>query len=936
MRMTMGGATPLPSASGSRLSARLLASTVLMATISHAAMAAPGDEIIDGGEVRDITSSTSYGRELIVGSSGNGTLNIKDGATLTNANEGTIGFQTGSNGKVTVDGPGSSWINGPGRELSIGWSGTGELTITNGGSVSNSNGFIGARANGSGTVTVSGAGSTWTNTSQLILGFGTSTGKLTIENGGTVTNSNGRIGLSANSTGTVTVTGTGSTLTDSGSLLLVGYEGNGTLNIAEGGLVTVGTETGGVYDGTLSIAYSAGSTGALNIGAGAGESATSAGTLKAGKVVFGEGDGSLVFNHTETGYVFGAALSGDGTIDVVAGTTSLTGDASQFTGSADISSGAGLTIGASTDFGGSIANDGELTFADTNDFTFANKVSGTGSLTKSGTGTLTLTGDSSSFTGATTIANGGLKVTGSLAGSVVTARSGSTLSGSGTVGGIVAQAGSTVAPGDTPGTLTVNGTYEAQSGSTYAVELEPGTTTSNKIVVNGTATIRNGATLKATSYGTGSFVPNARYTVLTATGGVTGEYTLDDTAISAFYGLRDEYDANNVYLDVAQTRAFTAAARTRNQRGTASGLQSLPTGNGLRSVIETMPDDATARDAFDQLSGEMHASLQGRFMAGAGMDRGAINQRLVNAMDAVGGDAGQGGQVSMGFHGAGEVPALTQVNAQMWGKTFGGWGETDATSETARVTSYGGGMLLGFDAEIFQGWRTGIMAGYSRSRFQSRANNSSGTADSFHSGVYAGTQVGNFGLRMGAGYTFHALDTSRTVGIAGFSDTLTADYSASTAQVFAEAGYAVHMDAVALEPFAGIAGINQHTDGFTETGGAAALTARSSDSLMGVSTLGLRGETIIGQFDGITAALNGSLAWRHAFGDIDPAATMRFASGSDAFSIAGTPIDRDTALFEAGLSLQKGDTLALGLTYQGEAGATAQNHTGQLSLMYRF
>ena len=63
---------------------------------------------------------------------------------------------------------------------------------------------------------------------------------------------------------------------------------------------------------------------------------------------------------------------------------------------------------------------------------------------------------------------------------------------------------------------------------------------------------------------------------------------------------------------------------------------------------------------------------------------------------------------------------------------------------------------------------------------------------------------------------------------------------------------------------------------------------------------------------------------------------MRFASGSDAFSIAGTPIDRDTALFEAGLSLQKGDTLALGLTYQGEAGATAQNHTGQLSLMYRF
>ncbi|SDU15342.1 outer membrane autotransporter barrel domain-containing protein [Stappia sp. ES.058] len=245
-------------------------------------------------------------------------------------------------------------------------------------------------------------------------------------------------------------------------------------------------------------------------------------------------------------------------------------------------------------------------------------------------------------------------------------------------------------------------------------------------------------------------------------------------------------------------------------------------------------------------------------------------------------------------------------------------------------------MLLGFDAEIFEGWRTGVMAGYSRSRFEVRANNSSGSADSYHSGIYAGTRFGNIGLRMGAGYTFHALDTARAVAFTGFSDTLTADYTASTAQVFAEAGYAMRMDAVALEPFAGIAGINQHTDGFTETGGAAALTARSSNNLMGVTTLGLRGEAVIGRFNGITAALNGSLAWRHAFGEIDPAATMRFASGSDAFSVAGTPIDRNTALFEAGLSLEKDDTFALGLTYQGEAGATARDHTGRVSLLYRF
>ncbi|SDU15359.1 hypothetical protein [Stappia sp. ES.058] len=59
-------------------------------------------------------------------------------------------------------------------------------------------------------------------------------------------------------------------------------------------------------------------------------------------------------------------------------------------------------------------------------------------------------------------------------------------------------------------------------------------------------------------------------------------------------------------------------------------------------------------------------------MVGAGIDRSTINQRLLNVMGAVGSGGGDGGQVSMGFHGAGEVSALVQLNAQMWGRAYGG------------------------------------------------------------------------------------------------------------------------------------------------------------------------------------------------------------------------------------------------------------------------
>ena len=54
---------------------------------------------------------------------------------------GSIGQSAGSTGTVTVTGPGSSWNNGPGGGLNIGSFGTGTLTIANGGRVINITAF---------------------------------------------------------------------------------------------------------------------------------------------------------------------------------------------------------------------------------------------------------------------------------------------------------------------------------------------------------------------------------------------------------------------------------------------------------------------------------------------------------------------------------------------------------------------------------------------------------------------------------------------------------------------------------------------------------------------------------------------------------------------------------------------------------------------------
>ena len=285
---------------------------------------------------------------LAVGQNGTGILVIQNGGTLTDVG-GFVGNLPGSQGTVTVSGAGSAWTNI--GTVVVGGLGTGTLTIQNGGVVSSGGGgSVGLSVGSIGTVTVTGPGSTWNNTPGGGLNIGSfGTGILTITNGGMVINNTAftaNIGEGAGSQGTVRVAGAGSTWSNS-SGLNIGNRGAGTLTIAEGGLVT---------GPTVTIAANAGSTGTLNIGAGTGNPAAAPGTLAAPSVAFGgvgTGTGTINFNHTSADYVFAPAISGGGTVNVLAGTTILTG-ANTYFGATNVNAGT-LRAGAPNTFSSSAA-----------------------------------------------------------------------------------------------------------------------------------------------------------------------------------------------------------------------------------------------------------------------------------------------------------------------------------------------------------------------------------------------------------------------------------------------------------------------------------------------------------------------------------------------------------------------------------------------------
>ncbi|EXL03733.1 hypothetical protein BG36_11480 [Aquamicrobium defluvii] len=60
---------------------------------------------------------------------------------------------------------------------------------------------------------------------------------------------------------------------------------------------------------------------------------------------------------------------------------------------------------------------------------------------------------------------------------------------------------------------------------------------------------------------------------------------------------------------------------------------------------------------------------------------------------------------------------------------------------------------MGTDAPVFDTWRFGAVAGYSRTSFDAKDRYSSGSSDNYHLGLYGASAWGDLAFRTGAAYT---------------------------------------------------------------------------------------------------------------------------------------------------------------------------------------
>jgi T5SS/PEP-CTERM-associated repeat protein len=522
-----------------------------------------GQVTVNGGQLSALGQNAFFS----VGNSGTGTLTVQNGGQLS-ANLLSLGSNTTGVGTASIIGTGAGnpvqttvSLAGPSAgsnasNFDIGAQGTGAVNVSNGAVLSYAVGnancatmfcgtFVGNGAGSTGSLTLTGAGTTVNLATSLVVGNanvvtnppsnftfgtpgGTTTGTVQVQNGAvlnsyTATVSTGPNGQNTNGSehtnAHITVDGAGSTwniTSDPGNpnnaqaFIGTAPRANATaiIDVTNGGRINI-TGSGSNPQPQINLTggpAQAGGSSTVNV-SGAGSAMVFNGD--SGLIQVGRNGGTATLNITSGGQVFGGGANGLTSMNVARmgsqATVNIDGTGSALTLSGVTSAvngntpgvGAGITVGRETGSVGAIAvtNGGSLVMRDSGQNATASGVGILFGRDAGASGSLTVSGPGSAVTieqtGVGSTANPGMTIGNSGSGTVLVTGGGAvTISQGGTGGGGITIASNT---GST-GMLTVSGT-----GSSITVEQTPNATVNPQITVGrggtGQMAVANGATV---------------------------------------------------------------------------------------------------------------------------------------------------------------------------------------------------------------------------------------------------------------------------------------------------------------------------------------------------------------------------------------------------------------------------------------------------------
>lgn len=707
----------------------------------------------------------------------------------------------------------------------------------------------------------------------------------------------------------------GDRIHDSGTLVSVA--GAGSLAVSGPHTLTLAS-TGGVaqsYTGNTELLNGA------NLAFGAG--VTSVNGLAGDSTSTVTMPGDLTVNQSHSGTFSGQFVGGPGALTVTGtGVFGITGDLAAQAGISSVTV-VGGTLGVDGVNSKGIVNNGtvNITVGSGGADRYTGVITGSGAVTKVGDGKLSF-GD-----GVTTGVPGNpyvLQSTGTL-----TVAAG-TLGGNFTTSGALVVAGGTLAPGNSPGTVTVNGDFTLASAGTLAVEING--TASDKVVVNGAASLAGAlavsqATLPTPPNPAGTPDPSKavggqQFTILTATGGVTGAFS--------------NASPNGIVTLSATEQTNTGVKRVQLiNTGTALEMRTIAS---IRDLNNFAPHDGiggliSVLDA-QFLAGTGPSALQALFdsQIGSAGFSGAVNNLspLGYASEYAMAQDGENRRIAL-LHDRLEQrrydrgsPLTTEDapwEAFVVGSAAFADNKSDSDTPTFNYRTFGG--MAGLDRKLNDELVVGAAVSYDNGNATIHDNGGKVDMNRAAGTLFMGGQLTKrwyFDLGLTGGYGSYESKRNTAAGtVKGDNGGFTGGVNAETGTIF------ILTKELHLTPYAGVAYTHHEYEGFTETGAPTALKldAWSQDSLRAKVGTGLNWFV---PMEWVKLKVGLDVAYAHELLDTDSEIDARFASGGPKFRTTAAAIPQDTITATPSLGFEFDDSTSATFSYGYEIGFDGRSY----------
>lgn len=883
-----------------------------------------GVQLTSGGSVTNDGTITGASTGITGGS---GAAHVTNTA-LIQATGGTgVGIDLSASTSSTIDNSGTISGGASGAAIKFG-AGTNQLIVESGSSITGNVVGLSTANNtvlfdGTGTLNANqlvnfqtvnfGSSASWTLGSGVVFDSAVGVGTGTVANNGTI---NGAVTVGSNGT----FSNAGTVTNSAGSGVFLG--GAGFVTNAAGGVIQ-----GSTYGVQLASGGTITNAGTIldNIQAGASLGTGSTLTNQSGGVVSG---------------VVGVLMTGAATVTNAGTITGTGGTAVQFSAAGGtLTLQTGSVLNGAVDGGGgngSVILQGSGSSANA----FGNFGPG---------GSLFMNGFAWTLSGAVAIPNvtvnsGALTVSGNVSGTSVTVQSGASLLGTGSVTAALNNFG-VVTPGsmNSIGTLTLTGNYTQSTSGVLAVAVSS-MGNASLLKITGTASLGGSALIVPLG---GGITNGARYTIVTASGGVNGAFSSVSSA-SPLLAFSLSYDVNDVYATAAQL-GLSSVGGTGNQRAVAGAFDAAMAANGSAyaasiAALDTL-SAAGVHSALDRLSGEVYTGVATTALA-LGDRFGSEIRREGFASSAAEGQftgnrvqfASLDAMASLDTD-ASSKPSSSRSSSSKssssvdkpWGMWLSGYGQTgrvsgDGNAHDLNETISGG--VGGLDYQVDPRLRIGLAVGAGHANFSLDNDGGRGSIDQTQAALYGGYDWGKVYLNGQLGIAAGRWRVQRDVSLPGLPGVAIGTATETQALTWLESGYRLDLTRnVTLTPFAGFSFDRVWQNGVSESGaGALDLSVNSRATNSAKSELGTRFNGVV-PIAGTLVASEVSLGWAHDYADVSRIATAAFSTDpAVTFQVAGARQSRDSAILGAGLAVTLNAQARVFVRYDGVVADSYDSH----------